>query len=240
MARRQPPPFSGSLLDNAGVRETEQPPPDEALAAGQTAERLAAGVGAVVPVLATLVLAVIGWQTPGYDPIRRTVSRLAEPGAPFALEVKLVLVSLGLSLVAVAWALDRRLTRGAAARTLPLAIAGLGIVGVALISRDAAHAAVLALHRLIAVALFCALATAPLVMAGRLRADPSLRGYAMPSVATAGLSIALIAVGVLGVVLGGLPSGAWERAFLGLNLAWVTLLAIRLLRAGPTGPIARR
>lgn len=210
------------------------------MAAGQTAERLAAAAGAVVPVLATLVLAVIGWQTPGYDPIRRTVSRLAEPGAPFALEVKLVLVLLGLSLVAVAWALDRRLTPGAAARTLPLAIAGAGIVGVALISRDAAHPAVLALHRLIAIALFCTLAAAPVFMAGRLRTDPSFRSYAIPSLATTGLSIVLIAVGVLGVVLGGLPSGAWERAFLGLNLVWVTLLAVRLVRAGPTGPTARR
>ena len=98
----------------------------------------------------------------------------------------------------------------------------------------------LALHRLIAIALFCALAAAPVVMAGRLRTDPTFRSYAMPALATTGLSIVLIALGVLGVVLGGLPSGAWERAFLGLNLAWVTLLAIRLLRAGPTGPIARR
>jgi len=182
-------------------------------------------------VLATALLAVIGWQTPGYDPVRRTVSRLAEPGAPFALEARLVLASLGLSLIAVAWALDRRLTSGAAVRALPLAIAGFGMVGVGLVSRDAAHPAVLALHRLIAVALFCMLAAAPAALAGRLRADPSFRGYATASIAVGGLSMALIAVGVLGVVRGGLPSGAWERTFIGLNLGWVTLLAIRLLRA---------
>ena len=193
-------------------------------------ERLAAACGAVVPVLATLVLAVIGWQTPGYDPVRRTVSRLAEPGAPFALEVRLVLASLGLSLIAVAWALDRRLRSGATVRTLPLAIAGLGMVGVALVSRDAAHPTVLALHRLIAVALFCTLAAAPAVLAGRLRGDPSFRGYATASLAIGGLSMAMIAAGVLGIIVGGLPSGAWERAFIGLNLGWVTLLAIRLLR----------
>lgn len=194
-------------------------------------ERLAAASGAVVPVLATLVLAVIGWRTPGYDPVRRTISRLAEPGAPFAFEARLVLASLGLSVIAVAWALDRRLTSGAAVRTLPLAIAGLGLLGVALVSRDAAHPAVLALHRLIAVGLFCMLAAAPAVLAGRLRADPSFRGYATASVAIGGVSMALIAVGVLGVVMGGLPSGAWERAFIGVNLGWVTLLAVRLLRA---------
>src|SRR5262249_61685027 len=116
-------------------------------------------------------------------PVRGPLARLAGPGAPFAFEVGRVLASLGLSLIAVAWALDRRLTSGAAVRTLPLAIAGLGLLGVALVSRDAAHPAVLALHRLIAVALFCMLAAAPAALAGRLPADPSF-----PASATAPLA----------------------------------------------------
>ena len=201
-----------------------------------TAGRLAAVAGAAVPSMAAVAVAVIGVQTPGYDPLHRTVSRLAEPGAPYAVAVKLILVALGLSIIAVAWALDRRLITRGPAGTLPLAVAGAALVGVALVSRDSAHPAVLAAHRLIAIILFCTLAIAPLLAAGRLRRDPAFSGLATPSVATSGVSIALIAIAVAGVVAGGLPSGAWERTFVGLNLVWVTLLSVRLMRARPAGP----
>jgi len=198
-----------------------------------TAQRLAAVAGATVPLLAAVALAVIGVQTPGYDPVHRTVSRLAEPGAPYSLAVKLILAALGLSIIAAAWALERGLAGSGPARTLPLAIAGGALVGVALVSRDAAHPSVLAAHRIIAIVLFCSLAIAPLLAAGMLRRDPAFRAYATPSLATSGVSIALIAIAVAGVVAGGLPSGAWERAFIGLNLVWVTLLSARLMRARP-------
>lgn len=205
-----------------------------------TAERLAAVAGAAVPSMAAVAVAVIGMQTPGYDPLHRTVSRLAEPGAPYAVAVKLILVALGLSIIAVAWALDRRLITRGPARTFPLVVAGAALVGVALVSRDSAHPAVLAAHRLIAIVLFCTLAIAPLLAAGRLRRDPAFSAYAMPSVATSGVSIALIAIAVAGVVAGGLPSGAWERTFIGLNLVWLTLLSVRLMRARPAGRLTCR
>ncbi|HKA09329.1 MAG TPA: DUF998 domain-containing protein [Candidatus Dormibacteraeota bacterium] len=204
-----------------------------------TAERLAAVAGVAVPPLAAVAVAVIGVQTPGYDPVHRTVSRLAEPGAPYSLAVKLILAALGLSIIAVAWTLDRRLTGRGAAGVRSLAIAGAALVGVAFVSRDAAHPAVLATHRLIAIVLFCALAIAPLLAAGRLRRDPAFSAYATPSVATSGVSIALIAIAVAGVVVGGLPSGAWERTFIGLNLVWMTLLSVRLMRARPASLTCR-
>jgi hypothetical protein len=184
-------------------------------------------------------VAVIGRETPGYDPFHRTVSRLAEPGAPYGLAVKLILAALGLSIIAVAWVLHRRLAARGPGSTLPLAVAGAALVGVALVSRDTAHPAVLAAHRLTAIVLFCALAVAPLLAAGRLRRDPAFSAYATPSVATSGVSIALIAIAVAGVVAGGLPSGAWERTFIGLNLVWMTLLSVRLMRAGPASPTCR-
>lgn len=198
-----------------------------------TAERLAAAAGAAVPPIAAVAVAVIGMQTPGYDPLHRTVSRLAEPSAPYGLVAKLILAALGISIIAVAWALDRRLAARGPAGSLPLAIAGAALVGVALVSRDAGHPAVLAAHRLLAIVLFCALAIAPLLAAGRLRRDPAFSAYATPSVATSGVSIALIAIAVAGVLGGALPSGVWERTFIGLNLIWVTLLSVRLMRAGP-------
>ena len=206
-----------------------------------TGVRLAAVAGVAVPPLAAVAVAVIGAQTPGYDPVHRTVSRLAEPGAPYSLVVKLILAALGLSIIAVAWTLDRKLTGGGAAGVRSLAIAGAALVGVALVSRDAAHPALLAAHRFIAVVLFCTLAIAPLLAAGRLRGDPAFSSYVAPSVATSGVSIVLIAIAVGGVVVGGLPSGAWERAFIGLNLTWVTLLSARLMKADLRGgPTVRR
>lgn len=204
------------------------------------AERLAAVAGAAVPSMAAVAVAIIGRQTPGYDPVHRTVSRLAEPGAPYGLAVKLILAALGLSIIAVAWALNRRLTTRGPARTFPLAVAGAALVGVALVSRDSAHPTVLAAHRLIAIVLFCTMAIAPLLAAGRLRRDPAFSRLATPSVATSGVSIALIAIAGAGVVAGGLPSGAWERTFVGLNLVWVTLLSVRLMRARPTGHLTCR
>jgi len=94
-----------------------------------TADRLAAAAGAAVPPIAAVAVAVIGRQTPGYDPLHRTVSRLAEPGAPYGLAVKLILAALGLSIIAVAWALDRRLTARGPAGALPLGDAARNVAG---------------------------------------------------------------------------------------------------------------
>lgn len=168
------------------------------------------------------------------------MSRLAEPGAPHALAARLVLAALGLSLIVVAWALTRRLTTAGPARQLPLAIAGAGIVGVALVSRDVAHPAVLAVHRSIALVVICALAVAPPLAARSLRRDGSLSPYATPSLAAGVLSVVLIGVAVIGLFAGGLPSGAWERTFFGLSLVWVVLLSVRLLRAGPRPGVTAR
>jgi hypothetical protein len=191
--------------------------------------RLVAAAGAVAPPLAAAALLGFGWLSPGYDPLRRTVSRLAEPGAPYALEVRVVLGVLALALLGIAWCLDRRHATGARPAAVALAVAGLALLGVAVVRRDAAQPAVLVVHRLLALALFAALALAPLLAAVGLRPHPA-RWLLAASALTAALSAVLVAAAVALLLAGILPSGAWERAFVGVNLLWVTLLAVRLAR----------
>ena len=187
------------------------------------AVRLVAWAGVCVPPAAAAILLAAGWLTPGYDAVRTTVSHLGQHGQPFALVVNLTFAALGLTYAGVAWALAALLGRRAWAGAGLLAVAGIAFVGVGIVSRDPVHPVP---HRVAALLLFLALALAPLVLAGHLR-RPAL------SRATFAVSSALLAAGILGLVHGGLPAGAWERAFVGLNLMWLMAVAAGLLRPRP-------
>jgi hypothetical membrane protein len=184
------------------------------------AARVGAWAGVCVPPAAAAVLLAAGRLTPGYDAFRTTVSHLGQHGQPFALVVNLTFAALGIACAGVAWALASALGRRGWAGAGVLAVAGLAFVAVAIVSRDPVHPVP---HRAVALVLFLALALAPLVLAGRLR-RPAL------SLATFAASVALLVAGVVGLAHGGLPAGAWERAFTGLNLAWLVAVAASLLR----------
>jgi hypothetical membrane protein len=173
-----------------------------------------------VPPAAAALLLAAGWLTPGYDALRTTVSHLGQHGQPFALVVNLAFAALGLAYAGVAWTLAGALGRRAWAGAGLLAVAGFAFVGVAIVSRDPVHPVP---HRAAALVLFLALALAPLPLARHLR-RPAL------SLATFAASVALLVAGVVGLVHGGLPAGAWERAFTGLNLAWLVAVAAGQLR----------
>lgn len=189
--------------------------------------RLAAWAGVTCPPTVAAVLMLAGWLSPRYDPVRTTISHLGQRGQPFALAVNLSLAALGLSCVAVAWALGRSLGPRARGGGALLAVAGLALVGVALVSRDPARPGP---HRAVALVLFLALALAPLLVGAGLRREPRWRRHAVLSLVTVAASSALLLVGVAGVVHGGLPAGAWERTFTAVNLAWLTAVAAGLLR----------
>ncbi|HKF76959.1 MAG TPA: DUF998 domain-containing protein [Candidatus Dormibacteraeota bacterium] len=200
--------------------------------------RPAAVVGVVVPPLSVLWLTVDAWVSPGYDPVRQTVSRLAEPGAPRAALAGVALAALGLSVLAVSWELGRRVTSAAAPRAL--AGAGLAFLGVAAVARDPGRPALFVTHRVIALSLFLSLTLAPLLTARALRSDPAWRGLAAASLAASALSLALLVLAVVLLLAGALPAGVWERTFAGVGLAWVTLVAARLARPGSEPAAARR
>ncbi len=200
-------------------------------ARGAGGVRIAAWAGVVCPPCTSAVLLAAGWLSPSYDPVRTTVSHLGQRGEPYAMAVNLSFAALGLTVVAVAWALGRSLGPGARTATGLLALAGMALVGVALVSRDPARPAA---HRAVALVFFLALALAPLLVAGSLRSHPGWTRHRVVSMATAAFSFTLLAVGVVGVVRGGLPAGAWERAFVAANLLWLTLVAMRLRRVSPS------
>lgn len=194
------------------------------------AVRLAAGAGVACPPAVAAVLLLAGWASPGYDPVRFTISHLGQRGEPYALEVNLSLAGLGLAYLAVAWALTRSHGRPTWAGAAVLAVAGAALVGVALVHRDPVRPVP---HRAVALVLFLALALAPLAVARGLRREPRWRRHTALSLATVIASVTLLAVGLAGVVLGGLPAGAWERVFSAVNLAWLAVLAAGLLRPVP-------
>jgi hypothetical membrane protein len=197
---------------------------------GAAAARAVAWAGVACPPAAAAVLLAAGWLSPGYDPVRTTVSHLGQHGQPFALAVNLTFAALGVAYLGVAWALRRSLGPRARAGSCVVALAGLALVGVAIVSRDPAHPIP---HRAVALTLFLALALAPLLLGGCLRADPRWARHARLSLATFAASAALLVAGAAGLVHGGLPAGAWERAFTGLNLAWLVAVAAGLLRVAP-------
>ena len=190
--------------------------------------RLAAGAGLVAPPLAAVALATAGAQSPGYDPLVRTISRLGEQGAPHAPAINLVLAALGVALVAVAWALGRT-ARDATAACGVLGVAGAALVGVAAVSRDPAHPAVTVAHRALALVFFGALTLAPLVLGRTFRRRPGWRRLAVASLGVGVVSAALLASAVALIALGRLLPGAWERAVTGLDMLWFTALAARLV-----------
>jgi hypothetical membrane protein len=187
------------------------------------ATRLAAWAGVSCPPAAAALLLLAGWLSPGYDPVRTTVSHLGQHGQPFALAVNVTFAGLGLAYVGVAWALGRSFGRRAWAGAGALALAGAALVGLAIVAHDPARPVP---HRAVALVLFMAFALAPLLLAGLMRGTR----HAVLSLATFAGSAGLLVVGVVGLVHGGLPAGAWERAFTGLNLAWLTAMAAGLLR----------
>jgi hypothetical membrane protein len=192
--------------------------------------RLAAGLAAVAPAAAGLVSTVTGLLTPGYNPARASVSVLGGRGQPYALAMNSAFLLLGVALIALAWALYRSLDARAPVGTLLLAAAGAGIIGIAFVSRDPAAPVVTTIHRAFAAAALLALAAAPPLVAVGLWPDPRWRGVALFS-AAAGVASAVQLLGAAVLLgLGMLPAGAVERTFAGVNLLWLTLIAIRLLR----------
>jgi Protein of unknown function (DUF998) len=194
--------------------------------------RLSGALGIGAPVLAVPVVLLGGLVTPGYDPVRRTISRLAEPGLPAAFAVGSAIFVVGLALLGLAVALGPRAVAG---RVL-LGIAGASLLVAAAIPLDPASERASTVHRVATTIAMLALVCGPLAFAPSLRRLEGWRGYGPVSF---GLGTAAIGVLLIGLVL--LPTtfavGAWERCFLALPMAWMVLVSARLLRTSSTDPM---
>jgi hypothetical protein len=105
--------------------------------------RLCGVLGIGAPLLATLVVLIGGLVTPGYDPVRRTISRLAEPGLPAAVAVGFAIFVVGLALLGLAVALGARAVGG---RVL-VGIAGASLLVAAAVPLDPASDRPSTIHR---------------------------------------------------------------------------------------------
>jgi hypothetical membrane protein len=199
---------------------------------GDVTRRTAAVLGLVAPPLAAAVVLIGGLVTPGYDPFRRTVSRLAEPGLPAATYVDLSILLVGVALLGlgVALAPGGRFGRGL------LWLAGAGLIVAAAIHLDPASELMTGLHRLGSTVAMLGLAGTPLALARTFRRRPGWGGYGPLSF---GLGAAAVAVLLIGLALlpTTFPVGVWERCFLGLTLGWVVVVSARLLRASSSDPM---
>lgn len=176
--------------------------------------RTCSTVAMFAPLLAGLTTFTTGLLTPGYDPLTRTVSRLAVPGMPYAAATDVAIVLAGVACLAVTVATDR----GTRAGRTALAVAGVGFLTAAIVHLDPASAAATATHRTASGLAVLGLTAAPLLL---------WRAYGRLLLLLGGAEVAML---VMAAVL--LPTsfsawGAWERVMLALGLSLVVALAIR-------------
>ena len=171
------------------------------------AASVARWLGLVAPPIAALIVTFAGLVTPGYDPVTRTVSRLAEAGRPAAVEVDLAmyLVAFVLLMLAVS-------TRP---RGL-LATAGGALVVVASVHLDPASAAATVVHRLASGVAMLALTAAPFGFASAFARYWRALGVTM---------IGLLVIAAVLVPTGFSAWGLWERAFLLVAMASVMVMS---------------
>jgi len=172
-------------------------------------------LGIASPPLAVVIVFVAGALTPGYDPMSRTVSRLAVPGmaAAAAVDMSIALIAL------TCFGLALGLTRGAKLGRIALAASGGALFGAAIVHLDPSSAGATAVHRLASALAVVGLTVAPLALA---------RVYGPVSfvVGVAEVVVLLIGLGLLATSFD--AWGAWERLLLAIPLAWMVLMAVTI------------
>ncbi|HET6316012.1 MAG TPA: DUF998 domain-containing protein, partial [Chloroflexota bacterium] len=123
--------------------------------------RACRAIGIISPPNAAVLVVAAAAVTPGYDPVSRTISRLAVPGMPAAAAVDMAIV-----LVATTcFALALLLRRGASSGRIALVVAGIAFILSALIHLDPASTSATVLHRAASGVGVIGLTVAPLVLA---------------------------------------------------------------------------
>jgi len=178
--------------------------------------RLLALVALFSVVTAAAVVVVAGVVTPGYDPMARTISRLAVPGSPAAFAVDLAIGLVALACFALAAAIASAGRVGAVATS----VAGLGFMGAALIHLDPAEAGSTLAHRAASGAAVVGLTIASL------RLGPA---YGRISLVLGAVELGTLAVGLALLATPFGAWGAWERWLLAVTLAWMLWLALAIV-----------
>ncbi|QYJ16022.1 hypothetical protein Rxycam_01852 [Rubrobacter xylanophilus DSM 9941] len=208
--------------------------------------------GVVGPPLFVVVFLVDGATRPGYDPWRHWVSHLGLGERGWLGVANLILFGLFMLGFSVGLRRALRYGRGSVWGPRLTAMLGLGLVlagafptdpglgyppGTAQEGRVTPYGQV---HDLAGALVFGSMTAVCFVLARRFAADHRWRGWTWPSIIT-GVVVAvsfvvcsvLVALDFAGA-LPGAPGGLFERVSLVSGGAWISLLALRLLRVSPT------
>jgi len=202
--------------------------------------------GAVGPPLFVLVVLIEGATRPGYSPWRHAISQLSL-GAQGWVNIT-ALLAFGLLALGFARGLRQVWRPGTGSRWLPrlIAVFGLSLIlaGIAVTDpglgyppgSEPSYSLHGLVHSVAGLVLFGSLSAACLVLGRSVAGDPRWAGWARYSVVT-GIVVAVffIATGVTTAldqngILSPAPSGLLQRVSLFSGLAWMMLLAVRLMR----------
>lgn len=204
--------------------------------------------GAIGPLLFILLLLAEGATRPGYDAFRQAGSELSLSDQGWMQIINFIVSGLLIVGFAVGVRQTLRQGRGATWGPILLALSGVGLIGAGIFVTDPAlgyppgtppgptlHPT---LHGNIhfffgAIFFFCGLSAACFVLARRWATEPAWRGWAIYSVLTGILMVGFfVAFAVAASGQGGL-AGLLQRISISIGVAWMVLLALRLLRQAP-------
>src|ERR1700674_2975533 len=196
-------------------------------------KRWTGALGVMAPPVAAAAVVIAGWLTPGYDPLARTISRLAEPSLPGAFLAEAAIAIVGVALIAIAIELGP----GSGAGRALLAVAGAGPLAAGGVRLDPTSASATAEHRLATTVAMLGLTGAPLAFASSLRRRAGWVAYGPISFAFGAAEVAVLLVGLALLPTTFAEWGVWERCFLALPMAWIVLLSARVLSARKIEPM---
>src|SRR3989442_8326081 len=177
---------------------------------GERLNRPSRVLGIAAPPIAVVTVLVAGAVSPGYDPMLRTVSRLAVPGMPAAAAVDMSIGVIGLA----CFGLASGLARGGPVGRIALTVSGVAFLGAAMVHLDPASAGATAMHRLASALAVVGLTVAPLALA-------RAHGPVSFAVGVAELAMLVIGLGLLATSFD--ARGAPEPVLLPVPLARVVL-----------------
>jgi hypothetical protein len=195
--------------------------------------RLAGALGVVAPPIAAAIVLIAGLLTPRYDPLARTISRLAEPGLPGASSVELAICLVGITSLALAISLGP----GSSGGRVLVAVAGAALLLAAAIRLDPASARATTEHRLATTIAMLTMSGAPLAFARSLSRRPGWGAYGRISFAFGAAEVGMLLVGLALLPTSFVEWGAWERCFLALPMGWIVLVSARLLSTSSREPM---
>ena len=140
----------------------------------------------------TAIVLIAGMVTPGYDPLLRTVSRLATAGIPAAGAVEAAICAVALALIGLALSLG---PGGSSGRVL-LGTAGVALLFAAAVRLDPSSPASTIGHRVATTVAMLALTAAPFLIAPTLGRRQGWRGYGLLSTVLGTATAALLLVGL--------------------------------------------